>query len=284
MIGAPALVAAGALRAGAGLARIAAPDPVLSAVIVLCPSATGFPLPVDERGELIPHEVARIIDEQLGGCQCLVVGPGLGQGEGTRTAALRAIQQDAAPAVVDADALTALADLPELTRDFHAAAILTPHPGEFRRLAAALQIQHDPVDPRTRPAAAQELSQRLGCVTVLKGAGTVVSDGQRTWVNTSGSPALATGGTGDVLAGVIAGVVAQFVRGPSPGSPPLRGGDAVPPASSGLPLYDAARIAAYVHGRAGEMWAQKHGATGGLLAPELGEFIPAAIEELRSRA
>jgi len=210
MIGAPALVAMGALRAGAGLARILAPDPVLATAISLCPSATGVPLPVDETGALIPHEVARVLDEQIGSCRCLVVGPGLGRGEGVQTAALRSVQQQDVPVVVDADAINALAEIPELHRDFRAAAILTPHPGEFRTLAASLRIAIDPVDPATRPAAAAALAQRLGCVVVLKGAGTVVSDGQRTWVNSSGSPVLATGGTGDVLSGVIAGIVAQY--------------------------------------------------------------------------
>src|SRR5437870_13613600 len=76
MIGAPARVAMGALRAGAGLARILAPDPVLATAISLCPASTGVPLPVDADGALLPHEVARVLDEQLGSCRCLVVGPG----------------------------------------------------------------------------------------------------------------------------------------------------------------------------------------------------------------
>jgi ADP-dependent NAD(P)H-hydrate dehydratase len=278
MIGAPALVATGALRAGAGLARIAAPDPVLSAAIVLCPGATGVPLPVDERGELVPHEVSRVLDEHIGHCQCLVVGPGLGPGEGPRTAALRCVQQTDVPVVVDADALNALAEIPDLHLDFRAGAVLTPHPGEFRRLAGSLKIAVDPVDPRTRPDAAASLAQRLGCVVVLKGAGTVVSDGQRTWVNQSGSPVLATGGTGDVLSGVIAGIVTQYVA-----STVLPGGKRLP--GKPLDLYDAARIGVYAHGVAAEQWAVRHSASAGLLAPELATLIPAAMEGVReSRA
>lgn len=267
MIGAPAMVAHGALRAGAGLARIAAPEPVLNAEIVLCPAATGIIMPTDEDGALIPHEATRVIDEHAPQCQCLVVGPGLGRGEGPRAAALRAVQQDAVPVVVDADAISELAEIPELTRDIRAAAVLTPHPGEFRRLAGPLRIEQDPVDMATRPKAAEELAQRLGCIVVLKGAGTVVSDGQRTWVNTTGSPVLATGGTGDVLAGLMAGIIAQAASAPVGRRPDL---------------YDAARLAVHAHGRAGELWAEMHGATGGMLAPELCELIPQAIEELRA--
>lgn len=262
MIGAPALVASAALRAGAGLARIAAPDPVLSAAIVLCPAATGVPIPCDAQGHILPHEVTRVIDEQIDACRALVVGPGLGPGEGTQAAALRAIQQETAPTVIDADGLSALAEIPDLTRDFRAAAVLTPHPGEFRRLASALRINHDPVDTSSRPQAAAELSQRLGCITVLKGAGTIVSDGQRTWVNTTGSPVLATGGTGDILAGVIAGLIAQH--------------------HPKLSLYDLARLAVHAHGRAAELWSKERSATAGLLAPELGHYLPAALEQLRA--
>lgn len=275
MIGAPALVASGALRAGAGLARIAAPEPVLAAAISLCPGATGVPIPVGADGQIVPHEVARVVDEQLPACQCLVVGPGLGRGEGVRTAALRAVQQEDVPVVVDADALNELAETPELHRDFHAGAILTPHPGEFRRLAGSLRITLDPVDPHTRSGAAEALAQRLGCIVVLKGAGTVVSDGQRTWVNTSGSPVLATGGTGDVLSGITAGIVAQYVS-LTPGT----GGRAE---TRPLDLYDAARVAVHAHGLAGERWASAHHATAGLLVAELAEMIPEILERLRGR-
>ncbi|MEX2218446.1 MAG: NAD(P)H-hydrate dehydratase [Phycisphaerales bacterium] len=275
MIGAPALVATGALRAGAGLARIAAPEPVLSAAIVLCPGATGVPIAVDERGEMLAHEASRVIDEQVGSCRCLVVGPGLGRGEGPSAAALRAVQQEEAPVVVDADALSALAEVPALHRDFRAAAVVTPHPGEYRRLAGSLNIRRDAVDAGERPAAAEELAQRLGCIVVLKGAGTVVSDGQRTWVCRAGGPMLATGGTGDVLAGVIAGVVAQFVEA---GVVP-EGRRPAPPRP--LDLYDAARAAVEAHAWAGERWAETHSASGGLLAQELAECVPWAIERLR---
>jgi NAD(P)H-hydrate epimerase len=263
MIGAVALVATGALRAGCGLARVVTPAPILSTVIGLCPSATGVPLPVDAAGRLQPHEAAAAIDQQVGTTSLLVVGPGMGLGDGSRAAALRAVQQEDIPVVIDADAINNLADFPELSRDFRAAAVLTPHPGEYRRLAESLRLDHDPTHDATRPDAAASMAQRLGCIVVLKGSRTVVSDGQRTWVNSTGHAALATAGTGDVLSGLIAGLAAQFV--------PKK-----------IDLYDAARLAVAAHGLAAEAWVRRHGAPAGLLAMELAAEIPAAFESLRA--
>jgi ADP-dependent NAD(P)H-hydrate dehydratase len=273
MLGAPALAATGAFRAGAGLVKLVTPEPIIDGAITICPSATGIPVPVDGDGGMLAHEVARVIDENLDGVQCIVVGPGLGAGHGAQAAALRCVQQDHTPVVVDADAINQLAEIPELWRDFRAGAILTPHPGEYRRLAESLKIDADPLERATRPNAAAEMAQRLGCVVVLKGSGTVVSDGQRTWVNTSGGPMLATAGTGDVLSGVIAGLVAQFVQFVWPAGRPR-------PPQKPLDLFDAARIGVYAHGLAGERWAAAHHAGAGLVAGEVAELIPAVLEEL----
>lgn len=265
MIGAPALAALGALRAGAGLARLVMPTPILAAGIGLCPSATGVALHVGEGGALIAHLAAEVIDDVILDSTCLVIGPGLGVGEGSAALSLRAVQQEDIPVVVDADALNNLAGIPQLQKDFRAGAILTPHPGEFRRLGAALNIGHDPVNEATRALAAEALAQRLGCIVVLKGMRTVVSDGHQTWVCARGHPCLGTAGTGDVLAGVIGGLVAQFAAGPR----------------RVLGLFDVARIAVEAHAIAGERWAAAHEASAGLLAGELAELVPGAIETLR---
>lgn len=267
MIGAPALAARAALRAGAGLARLALPRPLLAAALVMCPSATGVVIPVDRRGRLVAHEAARVLDEQLPQCACVVVGPGLGTGEAARAVALRMVQQQSVPVVVDADAINELANVPQLHRDLRAAAIVTPHPGEYRRLARALNMRDLPADESGRAQACEALAQRLGCLVVLKGAGTVVSDGQRTWVNRSGTAVLATGGTGDVLAGLIAGLVAQCAR--------------VPQAPD---LYDLTRLAVYAHGMAGEQWSREHRASAGLLAHELADLLPHVLEPWRTSA
>lgn len=285
MIGAPCLAAIAALRAGAGLARLVMPAPILPHALVIAPSATGIPLDTTDAGQLIPHAAVALIDRLAAECDALAIGPGLGVSDGARAACLRAVQQQDAPVVVDADALNNLAHVPELTRDLRAAAILTPHPGEFKTLTASMGLRDHlglTASPDSRARAAEQLAQRLGAIVVLKGAGTVITDGLRTRINTTGHPCLATAGTGDVLTGIIAAFIAQFVAPPSPLSafiPP----DRIPrPTGKPLDLFDAACLAVHVHGLAGEAWATRHAASAGLLAMDLCDEIPAVIESLRA--
>ncbi len=281
MIGAPVLSALAALRAGAGLVRLVMPRPILDAGLVQCIGATGIELPCGEDGLVEPHDAAAILDRVLDGCTCLALGPGFGTTPGAIAATLRAIQQDRKPVVLDADGLNALTLIPEFMQDFHAAAVLTPHPGEFRRLIAALGLKGDLGLAQSREGACAQLAQRLGRVIVLKGAGTVVSDGLRTWTCSAGHPCLATAGTGDVLTGLLAAVIAQYMmptdqqllRTKFPGLP----ADPAKP----LDLFDAARVAVQAHGRAGEIWADQNSAESGLLALELTALVPRALEELR---
>ena len=277
MIGAPALSANAALRSGAGLAVLGVPAPIASAALTLAPSATGLALPVDDNDVLRPSAAAGLIDEHLGRCDAIAIGPGWGVGEAQRQVLVRLLASDDGPLVVDADALNVLAQVPDMQLDLRAPFILTPHPGEFRRLAEALSIESDPTAADERPAAAEALARRLGCVVVLKGAGTVVTDGLRTAVNQTGHPALATAGTGDVLTGMIAGLVAQYFR------PHLGSGDwQVPPeAQGGLGLWECARIAVHAHGRAAERWVADR-ADAGLLAADLIEYIPESLDERRA--
>lgn len=187
-------------------------------------------------------------------------------------------QQDV-PVIADADALNALAATPDFQPDLRASAVFTPHPGEFRRLAQTLKINADPTDPSTRPAAAEAMALRLGVIVVLKGSNTVVSDGLRTWTCTRGHACLATAGTGDVLAGLIAGLTAQFV---APGPSVIENLELPKPPGKPLDLFDAARLAVQAHAIAGETWAESHHAEAGLLATELADALPAALESLRN--
>ncbi len=280
MIGAPALVALGALRAGAGLVKIAAPSPILTESVAACPSATGIALPTDAAGAIVAHEAAEVLDALADAAGCLAVGPGLGSGQGVTALVVRAVGQQESPVVLDADGLNALAAVSHFASDIRARMIVTPHPGEFRRLAERLKINQSPTDAAERPAAAERLAQAMGCVVVLKGAGSVVSDGHRTWVCPHGHPCLATAGTGDVLAGVIAGMVAQFAP-----PPPIAPGVTTPvnPARP-FDLYECARVGVLVHARAGERWARRHGASAGLIASELAAEIPGAVEAERADA
>ncbi|QQS10137.1 MAG: NAD(P)H-hydrate dehydratase [Phycisphaerales bacterium] len=271
MIGAPALSAHAALRAGAGLVQLAMPAPIIQTGISLCPSATGLALRTHDDGSLITHEAAAQLDEAMARATAVAVGMGLGDAPDAAPLVLRLIQQEDAPVVIDADALNVLAQVPDLWRDFRAPCVLTPHPGEFQRLASAFRVTHDPTDAASRPLAAEALAQRLGAIVVLKGAGTVVSNGHETWVCDRGHACLATAGTGDVLAGVIASLAAQHAG--TPPSPRMT----VPR----LSLFDIARLGVQAHALAGEMWASRHDTPSGLLAMELADLVPEAIESLR---
>ncbi len=267
MVGAPALAALGAVRAGCGLVKIAAPGAIIDAVLTLAPFATGLALPTDDRGGLSASGSAERFDELAGVSDALVVGPGLGRSDGARAVVLRTVLQEDAPAVLDADGLNILCELPEFWRDVRATLVLTPHPGEARRLMDALSIRGDPAgtgDERTDACVA--MARRLGCVVVLKGAGTVVSDGLRAWVCRAGHPCLGTGGTGDVLAGVIGGLAAGWTAGGA------TGGD----------LFGRVQAGVQAHAAAGEAWARASGATGGMTPQDLAGLIPAEIERLRS--
>lgn len=324
MVGAPLLAGRGALRSGAGLVRILMPEPLLNASLAAFPWATGVALPVDAEGEIIGHEAAAELDRQLASATALVIGPGLGSVDsasppsepvdvirdaadrgrrhlagGPSAMVLRAASQEDVPVVLDADGLNLLATIPEFWREIRGRVIITPHPGEYRRLAAALGINADPVEPAARPGAAEQMAQRLGVIVVLKGAGTVVSDGHRTWVCSRGHACMATGGTGDVLSGIIGGLVAQF--GPS-GEDAAKAAmlAAVPEkyrkameslsakvqagkkatARNTLDLFDAARLGVEIHARAGEAWASRHGQAG-LLATELADEVPGVMDAMR---
>lgn len=274
MIGAPALAANAALRAGCGLAQLAMPASILASGLELAPCATGVALPQDARKDLRPSDAAERIGAAAEHAGCVAIGPGLGVGHEQQQLIMWALGSLECPVVLDADGLNNLAAVSGFGQDIKGPTILTPHPGEFARLAAALGMDVDATADDRRAAAAELLAQRLGCVVILKGAGTVVSDGARTWTAPFHEPALATGGTGDVLTGVTASLVAQFFR-PHLGS--------IPPSRFGaLDLYETARWAVILHGLAAARWAERHGHAG-LLASELPDLIPDVLRDIRAR-
>ena len=265
MLGGPALAARGALRSGCGLCTLAMPAPLLAGALGVAASATGCALPVDANGLLQPSGVAESLDPLVARAHAVVVGPGLGQGFEVQQVVVRLASMVEVPMVIDADALNALAATEDFARDLRAPCVLTPHPGEFRRLAEALALDLDPVDPARREAAAAGLAARLGCVVVLKGAHTVVSDGVRAWTCAAAEPALATGGSGDALGGVIAGLAAQFVR---------------IDARQTLTLFGAACLGVQLHADSASRWASRHGHAG-MLAEEIADGIPDAMAARR---
>jgi len=259
MLGAPALAANGAMRSGCGKAILAMPQPLLLAGLSMSPTSTGIELPVDEIGRLMPSPAIEAIDSHASGCRCFAIGPGLGCDWPQQQLIATLLSRDDRPIVLDADGLNSLAMLESGHLELHAPVILTPHIGEYRRLAKSMKIDIDPDDQST---AAEALAQAYGCVVVLKSANTTVSDGVTTVEVDCGGVVLASGGSGDVLTGIIAGLLAQY------------GVDC------GKHLFDAAILGVQVHARAGLIFEAVNGDCG-LIATDLLERVPEAISSLK---
>jgi ADP-dependent NAD(P)H-hydrate dehydratase len=253
MGGAVALAGMAALRSGAGLVRLAVPEPIVGSVAAFEPSYMTMALPADRRGR-ISLEAYRQIVAAARGATVVALGPGLGRSLGLTALVGRLYAELPCPMVIDADGLNALAARRDKLPLPPAARILTPHPGEFARLLGAARI---PVEERE--AAAVELARRWRVVIALKGHRTLVTDGARRAVNTTGNPGMATGGSGDVLTGVIAALACQ-----------------------GLEPFDAGRLGVWLHGLAGDLAAQEFGQEG-LIASDLIRFLPKAFKEYRTR-
>jgi NAD(P)H-hydrate epimerase len=263
MVGAACLTAQGALRAGAGLVRLVVPDVVwdVAAIKLTCVMTAGVPSsPEGAFGEKALDPLL----EMSGWADAVALGPGLGRVESTGRLARELVMRIARPLLVDADGLFHLrplvgesdaADRPSALASRRAPTVLTPHPGEMAHLlgssVAAVQ--------KSRETTAREFASHHGVTLVLKGAGTVVSDGKRVFVNSTGNPGMATGGTGDVLSGVIAALMAQR-----------------------LSAFDAAVLGVYLHGLAGDLAAESIGQDA-MIASDLLDHLGGAFRKHRKR-
>lgn len=192
--GAPVFAAQGALRSGAGLVYLGVPRDVYPVVATRCSSAMPFPLP-DDTEQLV---------ERARSCDVVLAGPGMGRSLQAQQIVFRLIEEIEGPLVLDADGLNALEGQAQRLRTRTGLTVLTPHDGEFARLAGCSL----PLNDRVEQAA--ELAQDTGCVVVLKGHETLTVDPQgRVWRNTTGNPGMAKGGSGDILAGMIASLLGQ---------------------------------------------------------------------------
>jgi NAD(P)H-hydrate epimerase len=253
MSGAAVLCGRAALRGGAGLVQVACPAEVQPVVAGAYPGYTTFGIRQHADGSFGDGTVEEVA-ELARGATAVAVGPGLGREPGTVAFVKRLLERLTESVVVlDADGLYAVspfrADLAKLARF-----VLTPHPGEFARLT-------DAPAPRTdseRRERAVAFASKFGGVMLLKGAGTLVTDGRRVYTNKTGNAGMATGGSGDVLTGVIAAL-----------------------AGMGMPPFDAAALGAWLHGRAGDLGAANLGQTA-LTAVDLLDYLPAALRELES--
>lgn len=250
--GAAAMAGVAALRAGAGLVTVATPESAAPAVASHAAELMTEPLPETDTGaiSLRSFEYGRL-DAIAARKSVIALGPGLGTHHETVQFVRDLLRRASVPVVIDADGLNALAGADPWPAGEHC--ILTPHPGEMSRLSGSstARVQAD------RIGAAREFAAGRRVTVVLKGQRTVIAfPGGRTWINPSGTPALGTGGTGDILTGLIAGLIAQF--------PDQRD--------------TAVAAAVWLHGRAGEIGAEKLGEKC-LIATDLLRFLPRAMEE-----
>ncbi len=224
--GAAALAAMGALRCGAGLVYLGVPECIYEIEAVKLTEPVIFPLP-DQNGCLDAASIDEILS-RISGMDAVLIGPGLGQSDGT-AAVVRAVAENySGPLVLDADGINIAARHKDVIRDRTGLTILTPHTGEFCRLGGRIDTD--------RISAATEMARQLHAVVVLKGYNTVVTDGDVCYLNETGNPGMAVGGSGDVLAGMITGLIGQ-----------------------GIEPAQAAACGVWLHGAAGDLCAAQLG-------------------------
>jgi hydroxyethylthiazole kinase-like uncharacterized protein yjeF len=254
MSGAACLSATAALRSGAGLVTVAVPESIQPVVVSFEPSYTSVSLPCRQDGQLCVAATTSV-SGLLAGFDAVAVGPGLGQAGAVVSLVEMLIESAQVPLILDADALNAVASH-HLALRRSAPTIVTPHPGEFARLT-----QRTPADVNShREQLTSDYARMTGAVVVLKGSGTVISDGVQTHVNSTGNSGMATGGSGDVLTGVVTALCGQGVK----------------------PLA-AAVAAVHCHGLAGDLCAAATSERG-MIASDLLDWLPRAWREVENES
>lgn len=242
--GAAYLAAMGALRTGAGLTFLGVPESIYAIEAVKLNEPVVFPLP-DADGKLSEKAVPEIL-RRLPDMDAVLIGCGLGQSEGTLAVLKSVLEYAKCPVVVDADGINLLAQHKDLVRGRPFPTILTPHAGEFARLGG--KIGPD------KMATAAQMARDLNCILLLKGPGTCITDGVRGYVNLTGNPGMAVGGSGDVLSGIIVSLLAQ-----------------------GIEPLEAAAVGAWLHGGAGDLCAEKLGQYA-MLPTDMLEALPRLLK------
>ncbi len=238
--GAAALAAMGALRSGAGLVHLGVPESIYAIEAVKLTEAMVFPLP-DKDGRLSAAAIPEIL-ALLPKMDAVLIGPGLGWTEDTRQVVAAVIQAFPGPLVLDADGINVLSGHMDILRGRRAPTVLTPHAGEFARIGGC-KVPDIAAD-------AANFSRELGCILLRKAHETVITDGDICYVNQTGNPGMATGGSGDVLAGILVSLLGQ-----------------------GLAPLEAAACAAWLHGAAGDRCAREIGQYG-MLPSDMVEALP----------
>lgn len=229
--GAPALAANAALRAGAGLIFTGVPKAVYPIVAAKLDEPMVFPLPCDRAGRLSRRAVPQIMD-RLAACDACLIGPGLGRSKGVLRVVTAVLENAKVPVIVDADGINVLEGHIDVLGQAKCPVILTPHDGEFRRLGG------DP-SKSERYRSVRALAEKTGATVLLKGHRTIVVGRDGAYLNTTGNPGMATGGSGDVLAGILLALLGQ-----------------------GIAPTQAAAAAAWLHGAVGDLCAGSMGEYG----------------------
>ena len=238
--GAAYLSAMGALRSGAGLVYLGVPESIYAIEAVKLNEPVVFPLP-DEGGKMSKKAIPEIL-ERLGKMDAVLMGCGMGMSAGTMAVLETVLKNAKCPVVLDADGINLVSAHKDLLRGRTAPTVLTPHDGEYLRLAGSLG--------KDRMTAAGDLARELGCVVVLKGHRTWITDGTSFCRNTTGNPGMAVGGSGDMLAGMIVSLLGQ-----------------------GMGPLEAAECAVWLHGAAGDL-CQKELGQYGMLPSDMLEALP----------
>lgn len=242
--GAAALAAKAALRSGAGLVLLGVPESIYTIEAVKLDEPVVFPLP-EQEGKFSTEAVPEILG-RLPQMDAVLVGPGLGQSGGVLAVAKTVLENFSGPVVVDADGINILSAHTDLLRGRAYPTIITPHDVEFSRLGGCI------TDDRVASAAA--LAQDLKCIVLLKGHETVIADGIRCFINHTGNPGMAVGGSGDVLSGIIVSLLGQ-----------------------GISPMEAAACGAWLHGAAGDLCAKEKGQYG-MLPSDMVEALPRLLK------
>ena len=249
MTGAGCMAARAAQRAGAGLVTLALHQDLNHIAEVKLTSAMSLPLPPADTGIIGMQAALKILDI-ADRFDLAVLGPGLGQDIRTARMVRKLVRELELPIVVDADGLNALAGNVEILKERRAPAVLTPHPGEMQRLGgfdSPADVQKD------RTKAATEFAAENSVWVALKGQGTVVTDGERVYVNPTGNPGMASGGSGDVLTGLVAGLMCQDIDG-----------------------FGATCLAVFAHGLAGDLATRAKGELS-MIPEDLLDCVPEAL-------
>ncbi len=242
--GAPVLSALGALRTGAGLVFLGVPESIYQIAAMKLIEPIVFPLP--QQDGMLSQEALPQILEKASSMDAVLMGPGLGCSDATEKIVCQVLSACPVPVVLDADGINLVGKHKDILRGRTSPTILTPHAGEFQRLTGR--------KPENRLDSAVEASKDLGVILVLKGHETVITDGISAYLNPTGNPGMAVGGSGDVLAGMIVSLLGQKI-------PPL----------------EAAACGAWLHGAAGDLCAKELGQYG-MLPTDMVQVLPRLLK------